>query len=91
MAKAIWEDNVGTAALGCPVERVKLDRFASPVDCSEFQVKPEPGGQHRAAVTIVAGMVDVLDIQAGENSAPQVRVVITLDNIFSAVIQCAVA
>ena len=76
----------GAAALGCPVEQI-----ASPADFSEFQVKSESGGQHRAAVAIVAGMVDVLEIQAGENPAPQVRVVIALDNIFSTVIQCAVA
>jgi len=58
---------------------------------SEIQVKAEARRQYRAAVAIVAGIVEVLQVHAGEDTAPQMCVVITLDNIFPAVIQRAVA
>ena len=58
---------------------------------SEFQVNPHSGGQHRAAVAVVARMVDALDVEAAEHPAPYVRVVVTLDNILAAVIQRTVA
>ncbi len=57
----------------------------------EFQVEAEPGRQHGASVAIIAGMVDVLNFDAAENAAPKMRVVVALDDIFTAVVERAVA
>jgi hypothetical protein len=43
-----------------------------------------PGCEDWPAVAIVPGMVDVLDVQAGEDPTSYVRIVITLDNILPA-------
>src|SRR2546425_12218203 len=49
------------------------------------------GHQHRAAVAIVAGIVDVLQDQRSEEATPEVDRVISLDDEFPPVIQPAVA
>ncbi len=54
-------------------------------------MEAETGSQHGPAVAIVAGIVDMLNIDARENSAPYMGVVVALDDIFAAVIQGAVA
>ena len=46
--------------------------------------------EHGAAVAVVARIVDVLQVEPGGDSAPHVRVVVSLDNIFAAVVQPAV-
>ena len=54
-------------------------------------MEAEAGRQHWTAVAVVAGIVDVLNVEASEDSAPYMRVVVTLDDIFPAVVQRAVA
>lgn len=50
-------------------------------------MKSEAGCQHGAAVAVVARVVNVLQVHSGENTPPQVRVVVGFDNIFPAVVQ----
>jgi len=54
-------------------------------------MEAEAPHQHRSAIAVVAGIVYVLQIQAGENPAPHVSVVIGLCNIFSPIIERAIA
>ncbi len=54
-------------------------------------MEAEAPHQHRSAIAVVAGIVDVLQIQAGENPAPHVSVVVGLCNIFSPIIERAIA
>ena len=49
---------------------------------SELKMETDTGNQHWAAVAIVAGMVDVLQVEAGEDSAPHVRVVVSSQRYF---------
>ena len=49
-----------------------------------------PRSEDWPAVAIVAGVVDVLDVQADEDPTPHVRIVITLDNILPAIIQSTI-
>ena len=54
-------------------------------------MRPESGHDNRAAVAIVARVVDVLEAGRKINSPPYVRCVIGLDNIFTTVGKAAVA
>ena len=63
----------------------------SPRQPLELHVEAESWDQHRAAVAIVAGIVNVLQVWAREDSPPHVRVVVGLENGFPAVIQGSVA
>ena len=51
----------------------------------------ERGDEDRAAVAIVAGIVDVLQAGGEVKAAPDVRGVVGLDNVFAAVVQSAIA
>ena len=51
----------------------------------------ERGHQHRAAVAIVAGIDDVLQAGREVDAAPDVDGVISLQNIFAAVVELAIA
>ena len=47
--------------------------------------------QNRPAILVVAGMVDVLEVERIEEAAPGVQVVVALQNIFAGVVELAVA
>src|SRR2546422_3862810 len=47
--------------------------------------------QHRSTIAVVAGIVDVLQIEGGENPAPHVSVVVGLCNILPPIIERAIA
>jgi hypothetical protein len=46
----------------------------------EFQMQTKAGNDDRAADAIVAGVIDVLQIEGSENAAPNVGRVVTLLN-----------
>ena len=54
-------------------------------------MKPEGRHEHRPAVTVVTGIVDVLQSRRDVDAAPHMGGVIALDNAFAAVVQGAVA
>ena len=51
---------------------------------SEFRVKPETGNPYGTAIAIVARIDDTLQIGGGRDRAPDVDVVIRLDDILAA-------
>ena len=58
---------------------------------SEFQVRPHARDQHGAAIAVVARVVHVLKVWTKIDSTPNVRRIVSLDDVFAAVIQRAVA
>ena len=54
-------------------------------------MQSEAGDKHRAAIAVVAGILDMLQVRGCVNSAPDMRGVVGLDNIFATVIQTAVS
>jgi hypothetical protein len=54
-------------------------------------MEAEAPHQHRSAIAVVAGIVDVLQIEAGENPAPHVSVVVGLCNISPPMIERPIA
>ncbi len=58
---------------------------------SEVDVHAHRFNQHRAAILVVAGVVDVLEIERVIDAAPGVQVVVALQNVFAGVVQFAVA
>jgi hypothetical protein len=54
-------------------------------------MEAEAGRQYRATIPVVARIIDVLQVEAGEDSPPHVCVVVTLNDIFPAVIERPVA
>ena len=54
-------------------------------------MKPEPGDNHRPAVFVVARMGRPLYLRRKINAAPELRVVIRLNNVFASVGQPAIA
>jgi hypothetical protein len=57
----------------------------------EFEVKAETRNKDRASVAVVAGVIDVLEIEPGVETAPEVGVVIGFEDSFAPVVQVAVA
>src|SRR5215471_18839670 len=54
-------------------------------------MKAQPGHPDRAAVAVIARVIYVLQIDSGENSAPQVGVIVAFHDVLAAVIQSAIA
>src|SRR5437879_2317500 len=57
----------------------------------ELQMQSQRRHNHRSPVTIVAGIVDVLHAKRRVNPAPQVKGVVTLDNVLATVIKAPIA
>ncbi len=57
----------------------------------EVDVHADGFDQHRAAVLVVAGMIDELQVKRVVDSAPGVQVVVALEDVFAGVVQVAVA
>jgi hypothetical protein len=57
----------------------------------ELDVEAEGGDEDRAAVAVVAGIVDVLQAGSNVDAAPKVGSVVGLHNIFAAVVESAIA
>src|SRR5262249_15902240 len=57
----------------------------------QFEVQPHSRDERGAASMVVAGVGDALRVEGGEQAAPEVRRVITLDDHFSAIVESAVA
>ena len=66
-------------------------RFKCKTQISELDVSAEGGDDYRAAVAVVAGVVDVLQAGGEVDAAPDVDGVVGLENIFAAVVEMAVA
>jgi len=64
---------------------------ACATNLSKLDMQAEGWREDRAAVAIVAGVVDVLRIERGEDAAPHVQRVIGFENVFAAIVQVAVA
>ena len=47
--------------------------------------------EHGAAVLVVAGMIDELKVEGVVNSAPDMSVVVALEDVFAGVVEVAVA
>jgi hypothetical protein len=58
---------------------------------SELYVCPQAGDNYRAAVAVVAGIDDVLHSRREIDSAPDMRRIVGLENVFAAVVQMAIA
>src|SRR5580704_18974367 len=56
----------------------------------EIYVEAGAGGEHWAAVFVVAGIIDVLQIEGGEETAPEVRGVERFDDFLGAVSEIAI-
>src|SRR5579862_131845 len=56
----------------------------------KINVEAGAGSEHWAAIFVVAGIIDVLQIEGGEETAPEVRGVESLDNFFGAVSEIAI-
>ena len=56
----------------------------------EIYVKTGAGGEHRAAIFVVAGVIDVLQIEGDEETAPEVRGIESFDDFFGAVSKIAI-
>src|ERR1700743_1901934 len=56
----------------------------------EIDVHADGFNQRRPAILVVAGVIDVLQIERVEDAAPGVQVVITLENVLAGVVQFAV-
>ncbi len=52
---------------------------------------PDRFNQHRPAILVVAGVVDVLQVERIVDASPRVQVVVALENVFAGVVQVAVA
>ncbi len=57
----------------------------------EINVGAKPRNEHRAARLVVSGIVDVLQIERRENSAPDVRGIISFEDFFAAITEPAVS
>src|ERR1035437_10706675 len=58
---------------------------------SEFQMQPQPRHGNRAADAVISGIVDVLQVEGEERTAPDVRGVEGFLDGFAAVCQSAIA
>ena len=58
---------------------------------SKLDMKAQRRRKQRAAVAVVAGVVDVLRVERSEDAAPDVQRVVGFDNVLAAVVQFAVA
>src|SRR5579862_6633872 len=56
----------------------------------EIYVEAGAGGEHWAAIFVVARIVDVLQIQGGEETAPEVRGIESFDDFLGAVSEIAI-
>jgi hypothetical protein len=54
-------------------------------------VQAQGGNRHRAAVAIVAGIRDVLEVKRGKYAPPDVQCVVAFDNPLAPVCQPAIA
>jgi repressor of nif and glnA expression len=54
-------------------------------------VQAERRNQNGAAIAVIAGIVDVLKIEAGVNATPEMHGVIGLEDIFPAVGEAAIS
>src|SRR5712691_1807829 len=66
-------------------------RLAGICPLSEFDVELQAGDNHRAAVAVIARVVDALQVHRGKQAAPKMRGVVRLENILAAVRESAVA
>ena len=57
----------------------------------EVDVHADGGDEHRAAVLVIAGVVDELGVERVVDAAPCVEIVVALQNIFAGVVQLPVA
>src|SRR5271170_5028860 len=57
----------------------------------KLNMQAQSRDEHRPAVAVVAGIIDMLQTERGINSAPGVQRVKRFDNVFPAVIQTAVS
>jgi len=57
----------------------------------EIDVHPYRFDQHRTAVLVVAGVVDVLQVERVVEAAPGVDVVVAFEDIFASVVQLTIA
>src|SRR5215475_529060 len=57
----------------------------------ELQVNSGRGHERRPAIAVVAGIIDVLQIESSKQTPPDVGVVVRFLDIFSAVVQVSVA
>lgn len=53
-------------------------------------METESGHDHRAAVTVVAGVADVLEICRNGDTAPEVQRVIAFEDLLRAVVECPI-
>lgn len=58
---------------------------------SEIRVEAEPRHDHRAAVAVVTGMADVLEIRRYEDPAPHMERVVGFENLLRVVVEPAIA
>jgi hypothetical protein len=56
----------------------------------EFDVQAQAGNENWSSITVITGIVDVLQIQGGINSAPEVERVVCLFDILSPVVEATV-
>src|ERR1700722_19089472 len=61
-----------------------------PVDVLEIHVRPHPGNDHGTPIPIVAGIGDKGELRRHVKAADYVQVVISLADLFAAVIQVAI-
>jgi len=54
-------------------------------------VQSEAGDEHRPAIAVVAGILDMLQVGSHVNSAGDMCGVVSLDNIFATVIQTGIS
>src|SRR6202166_4803974 len=91
----IFDTQIRIQAPTTQSQRSKKSKVQNPKSdwsmCSEFDVGAEGGNQDRAAVAVVAGVLNVLNAGSEVDSAPDVDRVIGFDNVFTTVVEVAVS